>query len=111
VSAPTSALPKGWEQHPLELVRELRFRDFRAGWSFVDSIADRAVDFGRRPDVHLQSHPTTVLRLVVHNVNHVGLTEAEFRLAAKVELAIEQHHRSGRLPQLVFEDGVLRARV
>jgi pterin-4a-carbinolamine dehydratase len=111
VTAPIAAPPKGWDQHPLELVRELRFRDFGDAWTFVDSIADRAVDFGRRPDVHLQSHPTTVLRLVVHNVNHAGLTEAEFRLAAKVEAAIEGHHRSGRPPQLVFEDGVLRARV
>jgi pterin-4a-carbinolamine dehydratase len=111
VSAPAATLPKGWEKHPLELVRELRFRDFGEAWTFVDSIADRAVDFGRRPDVHLQSHPTTVLRLVVHNVNHAGLTEAEFRLAAKVEAAIEAHHQSGRPPELVFEDGVLRARV
>jgi pterin-4a-carbinolamine dehydratase len=111
VTAPTSALPKGWEQHPLELVRELRFRDFDDAWTFVASIAERAVDFGRRPNVHLQSHPTTQLRLVVHNVNHAGLTEAEYRLAAKVEAAIEEHHRSGRPPELVFEDGVLRARV
>jgi pterin-4a-carbinolamine dehydratase len=109
VTAPASTLPNGWEQHPLELVREFEFRDFADAWSFVGSIAERAVDFGRRPDVHLQSHPTTELRLVVHNVNHAGLTEAEFRLAAKVEAAIEGHHRSGRAPKLVFEDGVLRA--
>lgn len=111
MTAPTSALPQGWEQHPLELVREFRFRDFDDAWTFVGSIAERAVDFGRRPDVHLQSHPTTRLRLVVHNVNHAGLTEAEYRLAAKVEAATEEHHRSGRPPELVFEDGVLRARI
>jgi pterin-4a-carbinolamine dehydratase len=101
---------KGWREHERALVRDFSFRDFDDAWTFVGSIAERAVDFGRRPDIHLATNPTSHLRLVVRNLNDAGLTEAELRLAEKVEAAIEEHHQSGRLPRLVFEDGVLRAR-
>jgi 4a-hydroxytetrahydrobiopterin dehydratase len=104
----SAAVAKGWREHGLELVRDFTFRDFDDALRFVDSIAPNAVDFGRHPDLQISMGN---VRLVVRNPNHAGLTEAELRLAAKVDAALEEHHRNGNVPELVFEDGVLRARV
>jgi 4a-hydroxytetrahydrobiopterin dehydratase len=103
-----AAVAKGWREHGLALVRDFTFRDFDDALRFVGSVGAKAVDFGRHPDMRISMGN---VRFVVRNPNHAGLTEAELRLAAKVDAALEEHHRNGRVPELVFEDGVLRARV
>jgi 4a-hydroxytetrahydrobiopterin dehydratase len=103
-----AAVAKGWREYGLQLVRDFTFRDFDDALRFVDSIAPKAVDFGRHPDMRISMGN---VRFVVRNPNRAGLTEAELRLAAKVDAAIEEHHRTGHVPELIFEDGVLRARV
>jgi 4a-hydroxytetrahydrobiopterin dehydratase len=103
-----AAVAKGWREHGLALVRDFTFRDFDDALRFVNSVAPEAVDFGRHPDIWISMGN---VRLVVRNPHHAGVTEAELRLAAKVDAVIEDHHRSGHVPELVFEDGVLRARV
>jgi 4a-hydroxytetrahydrobiopterin dehydratase len=107
MEAITAAMAKGWREHGLELVRDFRFRDFDDALRFVEAIAPKAVDFGRHPDVRMSMGD---VRFAVCNPNHAGLTEAELRLASKFDAALEEHHRRGHLPELVFEDGILRAR-
>lgn len=107
MEAIAAAMATGWREHGLELVRDFRFRDFDDALRFVDAIAPKAVDFGRHPDVQISMGD---VRFVVRNPHHAGLTEAELRLAAEVDAALEEHHGSGHLPELVFEDGILRAR-
>ena len=103
-----ATVAKGWREHGLELVRDFTFRDFDDALRFVTSVGTKAVDFGRRPDMCISMGN---VRFVVRNPNHAGLTEAELRLVAKVDAVLEEHHRNGHVPELVFEDGVLRARV
>jgi pterin-4a-carbinolamine dehydratase len=72
---------KGWRVENDALVRDLMFRDAEQAMEFADDLADRAVDYGRRPDVSTRSY---ILRLTIANPNNAGITAAELRLAMKV---------------------------
>jgi 4a-hydroxytetrahydrobiopterin dehydratase len=78
----------GWRRDRDTLVRELVFRDFDAAMSFVELVAARAVDFGRRPDMCISEF--NHVRLAVANLHHAGFTEAELRLARKVHAVIDE---------------------
>ena len=45
----------GWQQRDNTLVRELQLRDFDEALGFVEQIAARAEDYGRRPDVSIEA--------------------------------------------------------
>jgi 4a-hydroxytetrahydrobiopterin dehydratase len=73
----------GWRREGQSLVREFEFRDFSAAIAFLERVAACAEDFQRRPDMCILEFNR--VRLTITNPHHAGLTEAEHRLAAKVE--------------------------
>ena len=73
----------GWRRVGQSLVRELSFRDFDEAFAFVQHVADEAVDYLRRPDICIFDFNR--VRLTIANPHRAGLTEAELRLARKVD--------------------------
>ena len=77
------SIDPGWRRVGLSLVRELSFRDFDEAFAFATRVAHEAVDYLRRPDICVFGFNR--VRLTVANPHHAGLTEAEWRLARKVD--------------------------
>jgi pterin-4a-carbinolamine dehydratase len=78
---------RGWQLRGQTLVRELYMRDFDEAFQLVGRIAAAAEDHFRRPDMCISEFNR--VRLIVANPHHAPITEAERRLAAKVDAAIE----------------------
>jgi pterin-4a-carbinolamine dehydratase len=78
---PPPGAHEGWRHEGDALVRDLMFRDSEQAIAFADDLAERAVDYGRRPSVSIRSY---TMRLTIENPNHAGVTPAELRLAKKV---------------------------
>jgi 4a-hydroxytetrahydrobiopterin dehydratase len=76
----------GWQRRDEALVRDLRFQDFEEALGFVDRLAERAVDYGRRPDVSIASGR---VQLSIRNLHRAGFTLAELRLLAKASAVID----------------------
>jgi pterin-4a-carbinolamine dehydratase len=80
-----------WEQDGDTLVREVQLHDFDEALSFLERLSQRAVDWsGRRPDVFIRYG---LVRLTIANRHNLGITEAERRLAKKVDAALEAQSR------------------
>jgi pterin-4a-carbinolamine dehydratase len=71
-----------WRRTPDALERELSFRDNDEAIRFVDRVAPLAVDYFRRPEFHVTGNR---VRIVVANLHDAGVTQAEIRLARKVD--------------------------
>jgi 4a-hydroxytetrahydrobiopterin dehydratase len=80
-----SAAPR-WTLQGGTLVRVLSMRDFDQAFQLVARIAAAAEDHFRRPDMCITQF--NKVRIVVANPHHAGITEAERRLARKVDAAI-----------------------
>jgi len=80
----------GWRRQGETLVRELGFKDFEEAMRFVERVAVAAVDYLRRPDMCITAFNR--VRLIVSNPHHAGFTEAELRLAEKVNAIVDEHH-------------------
>jgi pterin-4a-carbinolamine dehydratase len=76
----------GWRLVGQRLVRELSFRDFEQALACVERVAT-AEDYLRRPDMCILDFNR--VRLQIANPNHAGVTEAELRLADKVNAVID----------------------
>ena len=76
----------GWKIENDALVQELTMRDFDEAFRLVGRIAAAAEDHFRRPDMCISEFNR--VRIVVANPHHAGITDAETRLAAKVDRAI-----------------------
>jgi 4a-hydroxytetrahydrobiopterin dehydratase len=74
-----------WRSTPTALVRELSFRDNDEALRFVDRVAAQAVDYQRRPEFDVSGNR---VRIIVANPHDAGVTQAEVRLARKVDAAI-----------------------
>jgi 4a-hydroxytetrahydrobiopterin dehydratase len=72
-----------WQIRGSRLVRDFAFKDFDEAMRFARHVADGAVDYFRRPDMCI-SHFNDVT-LIIENRHHAGITEAETRLAQKVD--------------------------
>jgi 4a-hydroxytetrahydrobiopterin dehydratase len=79
----------GWRRTGTALERELSFRDNDEALQFVDRLAEVAVDYQRRPEIRVSGNR---VQLVIANLHHAGVTEAELRLAAKVDAVLAEHH-------------------
>jgi 4a-hydroxytetrahydrobiopterin dehydratase len=79
-----------WRRHGNALVQELQFRDFEEAMRFMERVAEAAVDYERRPDMCVSEYNR--VRLTVANLHHAPPTQAELRLAAKVDAIVDQHH-------------------
>ena len=73
----------GWRRVGRSLVRELSFRDFAEAFAFATRIANEAEDYLRRPDICVFGFNR--VRLTLANPHDAGLTDAEWRLARKVD--------------------------
>ena len=76
----------GWRRRGRSLVRELTFRDFDEALEFLERVAG-AEDHLNRPDMCICGF--NHVRLTIANRHHAGLTQAELRLAAKVNAIID----------------------
>jgi 4a-hydroxytetrahydrobiopterin dehydratase len=76
----------GWRRTGQSLVREESFRSFEDAIAFVDSLAREAADYLRRPDICIVAFNN--VRLTITNPHHAGITQAELRLAEKVNVVI-----------------------
>jgi pterin-4a-carbinolamine dehydratase len=81
---------RGWRHVGDALVRELTMRDFDEALRLFERVALCAVDYGRRPDMCISEY--NHVRLTVVNPHHAGFTEAELRLATRVNALIDEHH-------------------
>ena len=77
---------EGWKASGDRLVRELSMRDFDEAMRMAERIAEAAEDHFRRPDMCITDFNR--LRIIVANPHHAGITEAERRLAAKVDAVV-----------------------
>jgi pterin-4a-carbinolamine dehydratase len=78
-----------WHVEHGALVRELKFRDYEEAKEFADYVAEHVDDYHRHPDLAITLNR---LRVVIANLHHAGITEAEERLAAKVDAALAERH-------------------
>jgi pterin-4a-carbinolamine dehydratase len=74
---------QGWRRVGQALVREFSFRDFDHAFAFLERLGSEAVDYSRRPDMCIFGFNR--VRLTIANRHHAGITEAELRLARKVD--------------------------
>jgi pterin-4a-carbinolamine dehydratase len=98
----------GWRRVGRSLTRELSFRDFDEAFGFVEQVAHGAVDYSRRPDICIFAFNR--VRLTIANAHHSSLTEAELRLARKVDAIISarpapQRAATFSAPQRAATDG------
>ncbi len=78
---------RAWRRSGQSLVRELRFRDFDQAIAFVEQLGSVAEDHLRRPDMCILDF--NHVRLTITNPRHAGITEAELRLAARVDAFLD----------------------
>lgn len=65
------------------IVRELKFDDFAAAIAFVNRVAELAEQANHHPDILVHGWNRVRLTLSTHSAG--GLTDADFRLAARIE--------------------------
>jgi pterin-4a-carbinolamine dehydratase len=76
----------GFKQEGDALVRVIAMRDFDEAFGLVGRIAAAAEDHFRRPDMCISEFNR--VRITIANPHHAGITEAETRLAAKVDAVV-----------------------
>ena len=72
---------QGWKLEGKEIIREFSFPDFVEAMRFVNAVAEKAEVANHHPDIDIRYNKVK-LALVSHDAG--GLTERDFRLAAKV---------------------------
>ena len=72
----------GWECIGDALCRQFSFPDFKASMAFVNRVAAIAEELNHHPDI-LVEYDTVTLTLSSHDAG--GITERDFRLAARIE--------------------------
>jgi 4a-hydroxytetrahydrobiopterin dehydratase len=63
--------------------RDLKFDDFAAAMRFVDRVAELAEEANHHPDILV--HGWNKVRLTLSTHSQGGLTDADFRLAQRIE--------------------------
>jgi 4a-hydroxytetrahydrobiopterin dehydratase len=77
-----AALP-GWERDGDCIARDLKFDDFRAAVAFVNEVAEAAEAANHHPDILI--HGWNKVRLTLSTHSEGGLTEADFKMAARID--------------------------
>ena len=75
-----------WKREGEQIVRDLKFADFKEAIAFVDRVAAVAEEANHHPDILV--HGWNKVRLSVTNHSAGGLTDADFELASRVETLI-----------------------
>jgi 4a-hydroxytetrahydrobiopterin dehydratase len=76
-----------WQREGDEIIRELKFDDFKGAMGFVNRVADLAEEMNHHPDILV--HGWNKVRLSVTNHSEGGLTEADFDLARQVDASVQ----------------------
>lgn len=66
-----------------KIVRDFRFKDFKAAMGFVNKVAELAEAEGHHPDILIHGWNKVRLELSTHAIG--GLSENDFILAAKID--------------------------
>jgi 4a-hydroxytetrahydrobiopterin dehydratase len=72
-----------WEREGDEIVREWRFEDFAEAMRFVNRVAEAAEESNHHPDIFVHGWNKVKLALTDHSAG--GLTETDFRMAARFD--------------------------
>lgn len=72
----------GWNREGDQIVRELKFENFKSAMSFVNQVADEAEAMDHHPDIFI--HGWNNVRLSVMTHSRGGLTEKDFQLAERI---------------------------
>ena len=80
ISASLASL-SGWERVGDVICRQFHFADFKAAMAFVNRVAGLAEEANHHPDILIE-YDSVTLTLSSHDVG--GLTERDFRLAARI---------------------------
>ncbi len=72
-----------WRREGDEIVRDWSFADFAAAMVFVNRAAEAAEEANHHPDILV--HGWNKVRLTLTNHSAGGLTEADFKMAAKFD--------------------------
>jgi 4a-hydroxytetrahydrobiopterin dehydratase len=72
----------GWERVGDVICRQFTFGDFKAAMAFANRVAALAEQANHHPDILIE-YDTVTLTLSSHDVG--GLTDRDFRLAARIE--------------------------
>jgi 4a-hydroxytetrahydrobiopterin dehydratase len=74
----------GWERTGKEIRKTYQFTDFKGSMAFVTRVAELAEAMDHHPDIAI-SYSRVTLSLTSHDAG--GLTERDFRLAGKIDVA------------------------
>ena len=72
-----------WEREGDEIVREWRFEDFGEAIAFVNRVAEEAEEANHHPDIYVHGWNKVKLSLTNHSAG--GLTETDFKMAARFD--------------------------
>jgi 4a-hydroxytetrahydrobiopterin dehydratase len=72
-----------WGRQENEIVRDLKFDDFKGAMAFVNRVADAAEEANHHPDILVHGWNNVRLTLATHSEG--GLTAADFDLAARID--------------------------
>ena len=77
-----AAVP-GWQRDGDAIARDLKFDDFRAAVAFVNDVAEAAEAANHHTDILV--HGWNKVRLTLSTHSEGGLTEADFKMAARID--------------------------
>ncbi len=72
-----------WKREGLHIVRDWQLTDFKQAIAFVNSVAEVAEAANHHPDILVHGWNKVRLSVTTHDAG--GLTDADFRLAAKID--------------------------
>jgi len=72
-----------WQRDSESIVRDFTFGDFGAAVGFVNRVAALAEQANHHPDILLHGYNKVRLELSTHSAG--GLTDADFRLAGRID--------------------------
>ena len=76
-----------WDQTPERWVREFKFDDFRAAMTFINRVAELAVEHEHHPEI-FNVYGRVRLTLTTHDAGN-KVTEKDHRLAAAIDALLE----------------------
>ncbi len=72
-----------WTRKGQEIAREWKFEDFAGAMTFANRVAEVAEEANHHPDILV--HGWNKVRLTLTNHSAGGLTEADFRMAERID--------------------------
>jgi len=77
----------GWEFNNNQIGKEFEMKDFKSALQFVNKVGEEAENMDHHPDIFLHSWNKVKITVSTHSAG--GITENDFKLAAKIENTIK----------------------